>query len=92
MTFDQLFTAPQPIIPKRGVHLDLKGLPPTARVPAGAKIPPHRMARNHRWRLHMQKAALDSYLRQKLMRAEACAAREGVSARRRSARWGRRAR
>ena len=30
MTFDKLFRAEQPIIPKRGVHLDLKGLPPTA--------------------------------------------------------------
>ena len=30
MTFDQLFRAEPPIIPNRGVHLDLKGLPPTA--------------------------------------------------------------
>lgn len=30
MTFDNLFRAEQPIISKRGIHLDLKGLPPTA--------------------------------------------------------------
>jgi hexosaminidase len=30
MTFEQLFSRTQPAIPKRGVHLDLKGLPPTA--------------------------------------------------------------
>ncbi len=30
MTFDRLFRNEQPIIAKRGVHLDLKGVPPTA--------------------------------------------------------------
>ncbi len=33
---------------------------------AGWKIPPHIMKGNHRWRLHMQKAALDKYLQLKL--------------------------
>ena len=33
---------------------------------AGAKMPAHLMARNHRWRLHMQKAALDMHLRLKV--------------------------
>jgi len=36
---------------------------------AGWKIPPHLMKDNHRWRLHMQKAALDKYFQLKL-RAE----------------------
>jgi hypothetical protein len=35
---------------------------------AGWKIPPHLMRDNHRWRLHMQKAALDKYLQVKLRR------------------------
>jgi hypothetical protein len=35
---------------------------------AGWKIPPHRMADNYRWRLYMQKAALDKYYQQKLRR------------------------
>ena len=30
MAFEKLFRAERPIIQKRGVHLDLKGLPPTA--------------------------------------------------------------
>lgn len=30
MTFEDLFRAEQPAVPKRGVHLDLKGVPPTA--------------------------------------------------------------
>lgn len=30
MTFDKLFRLKHPVIPKRGVHLDLKGTPPTA--------------------------------------------------------------
>jgi len=30
MTFDKLFSKQKPVIPKRGVHMDLKGLPPTA--------------------------------------------------------------
>ncbi len=30
MTTNGLFQSPQPALPKRGVHLDLKGLPPTA--------------------------------------------------------------
>lgn len=30
MTFDELFKAEPPVIPKRGVHLDLKGVPPTS--------------------------------------------------------------
>jgi hexosaminidase len=30
MTFDRLFRNERPIVAKRGVHLDLKGLPPTA--------------------------------------------------------------
>lgn len=33
---------------------------------AGRRIPPHLMAGNHRWRLHMQKAALDKYLQRKV--------------------------
>lgn len=33
---------------------------------AGWKIPPHLMRDNHRWRLHMQKAALDKYVQLKL--------------------------
>jgi len=33
---------------------------------AGWKIPPHRMADNYRWRLYMQKAALDKYFQLKL--------------------------
>jgi len=41
---------------------------------AGNRIPPHLMAKNHRWRLHMQKAALDKYnqlkLRQELSKEE----------------------
>ena len=36
---------------------------------AGWKIPPHLMENDHKWRLHMQKAALDKYLQLKL-RAE----------------------
>ncbi|UCH36531.1 MAG: hypothetical protein JSV65_09305 [Armatimonadota bacterium] len=35
---------------------------------AGWKIPPHLMGDDHRWRLHMQKAALDKYLQSKLRR------------------------
>ena len=30
MTFDKLFSKEKPVISKRGVHMDLKGLPPTA--------------------------------------------------------------
>jgi len=37
---------------------------------AGWKIPPHLMEGNWRWRLHMQKAALDKYLQLKLRREE----------------------
>ncbi len=37
---------------------------------AGWKIPPHLMEDNWRWRLHMQKAALDKYLQLKLLREE----------------------
>jgi hypothetical protein len=33
---------------------------------AGWKIPPNLMKENHRWRLHMQKAALDKYVQLKL--------------------------
>ena len=33
---------------------------------AGDKMPPWRMKRDYRWRLHMQKAALDQYLQYKL--------------------------
>jgi hypothetical protein len=33
---------------------------------AGAKMPAGRMLRDYRWRLHMQKAALDQYLQSKL--------------------------
>ena len=33
---------------------------------AGRRIPPHLMAGNHRWRLHMQKAALDKYIQCKV--------------------------
>lgn len=33
---------------------------------AGWKIPPHLKDRNYRWRLHMQKAALDKYIQLKL--------------------------
>ena len=33
---------------------------------AGWKIPPHRMADNYRWMLHMQKAALDKYFQLRL--------------------------
>lgn len=33
---------------------------------AGAKMPASRMQRDYRWRLHMQKAALDQYLQYKL--------------------------
>jgi len=29
MTFNELFRRERPVVPKRGVHLDLKGLPPT---------------------------------------------------------------
>lgn len=35
---------------------------------AGWKMPPHLMRQNHRWRLHMQKAALDKYVQLKLRR------------------------
>jgi hypothetical protein len=35
---------------------------------AGWKIPSHRMAGNYRWRLYMQKAALDKYYQLKLQR------------------------
>lgn len=35
---------------------------------AGWKIPPHLMAGNYRWMLHMQKAALDKYFQLKLRR------------------------
>jgi hypothetical protein len=35
---------------------------------AGTKIPPNLMAIDHRWRLHMQKAALDKYFQLKLRR------------------------
>ena len=35
---------------------------------AGKKIPPHLMEDNYRWRLHMQKAALDKYNQLKLRR------------------------
>ena len=35
---------------------------------AGWKIPPHRMADNYRWMLHMQKAALDKYNQLRLRR------------------------
>jgi hypothetical protein len=35
---------------------------------AGWKIPPQLMRENHRWRLHMQHAALDKYLQLKLRR------------------------
>jgi hypothetical protein len=35
---------------------------------AGQHIPPHLMAGNHRWRLHMQHAALDKYLQLKVRR------------------------
>ena len=31
MTIEGLFKAEQPVVPRRGVHLDLKGVPPTAR-------------------------------------------------------------
>jgi len=30
MTFDRLFSKTEPVVGKRGVHMDLKGLPPTA--------------------------------------------------------------
>ena len=30
MRFEDLFRAAQPVVPRRGVHLDLKGVPPTA--------------------------------------------------------------
>ena len=33
---------------------------------AGAKMPPWRLARDHRWHLHLQKAVLDLYLQHKL--------------------------
>lgn len=35
---------------------------------AGWKMPPHRMRGNHRWMLHMQKAALDKYFQLQLQR------------------------
>lgn len=38
---------------------------------AGWKMPPHVMARDYRWRLHMQKAALDKYFQLKLRRERA---------------------
>ncbi len=33
---------------------------------AGRRIPPHLMEKNHRWLMHMQKAALDKYIQLKL--------------------------
>ncbi|MEW6237824.1 MAG: hypothetical protein AB1656_20755 [Candidatus Omnitrophota bacterium] len=35
---------------------------------AGRRMPEYRMAKNHRWRLHMQKAALDRYNQLKLQK------------------------